>query len=194
MPGGVNVGRGWVTLPSLSVAGVGGVGAPSNDGDGAVTLAMLTALGLGRVADGAGAGAVTLEMVAVYGAGIEADDSAAGEVVLPFLVVAGAGTNQHTGIAGAITLSRLGVVGTLAFPDQGMPVRVVNVTGRVRASGGCILEFDGPPNRGVQWSVTVGAGAIAPLTEFTDKYGRAFARYDAGGYSGPLTVEVQYGT
>ena len=97
-------------------------------------------------------------------------------------------------LSGAAELKALGFVGLLAEPDLGMPIRIVNVTGQARASGGCILEFDGPPNRGVEWSITVGSGAITALTDFTDKYGRAFARYDAGGYSGPLSVQVNYGT
>jgi hypothetical protein len=67
------------------------------------------------------------------------------------------------------------------------------LTGQVRASGCTILAFVGPQNRYVEWSILSGGGALFPDREYTDEYGRAGCRYEAGGYVGAVTIEARYG-
>ena len=64
------------------------------------------------------------------------------------------------------------------------------LTGIVRADGSAILLFSGPANKTVAWAVD--HGAVAPFAGATDAYGRAYARFDAGGYAGPVNVSVNF--
>jgi hypothetical protein len=172
---------------------------------GSATLAKLRSLQAGvsgalHAVAGVFSGSDTLRPAGASGTLGDAGDFA-GDAALAALEMTSGDLGVPGFFSGAAALEALGLVGLLTEPDRGLPVRIVNVTGLARASGGCLLEFDGPPNRGVEWSITAGSGAVAPLTDndgnpmdFTDKYGRAFARYDAGGYSGPLSVQVEYGT
>jgi hypothetical protein len=68
------------------------------------------------------------------------------------------------------------------------------LTGKVRATGGTLLTFIGPPDRSVKWEIVVGGGAIFPHTDYTDPWGRAIALYQAGGFVGPVKVQVLYGS
>jgi hypothetical protein len=72
--------------------------------------------------------------------------------------------------------------------------KIYRVTGDVRANSVAIFMFLGPPNRVIQWTVLYGGGGIAPFSEMTDQYGRAAARYDAGGWVGSVRIGVQYGS
>lgn len=83
--------------------------------------------------------------------------------------------------------------GTTAWGGNAF-IALVVVTGIITSDGSAIVEFYGPANKGLIWSITEGTGAITPINNYTDQYGRAFARYDAGGYVGPVQFEVRYGT
>jgi len=71
--------------------------------------------------------------------------------------------------------------------------RVVLLTSAPRADSSCLLQFQGAANKSVTWTLTHGGGAVLPLTGMTDPYGRAYCRYDAGGYTGKVSVTVSYG-
>jgi hypothetical protein len=74
----------------------------------------------------------------------------------------------------------------------GLPPSIVLISSPIRGNGSGLFQFNGPANKYVSWIITVGSGNIMPMTNLTDKYGRAFAKYDAGGYVGPLGLEVDY--
>lgn len=71
--------------------------------------------------------------------------------------------------------------------------RVVSITGKVRAGGSAILAFLGPPDRSVEWGLSEGGGLLLPITDYTDQYGRAMAKYDTGGFEGDVVIQVEYG-
>jgi hypothetical protein len=72
--------------------------------------------------------------------------------------------------------------------------RIYNVTGVVRSNGVTVFSFVGPQNRSVEWTVLYGGGVLTPFTPYTDQYGRASARYEAGGWEGRVVIGVQYGS
>jgi len=80
-----------------------------------------------------------------------------------------------------------------AEADVRYQAEIFKLTGQIRAGGGAVFCFVGPPDRVVEWSLTDGGGALFPYTDYTDPWGRASCLYQAGGYSGSLTIQVQYG-
>lgn len=71
---------------------------------------------------------------------------------------------------------------------------ITPVTGIVRSNGTCILQFTGPANRSVVWSLVSGSGELQAQSWQTDAYGRAFALYKPGGYTGKVVIGVDYGS
>jgi hypothetical protein len=67
------------------------------------------------------------------------------------------------------------------------------VTGIIRSDGSGVFHFQGYPNRAVEWTLASGSGNLTPYSSTTDGSGRAWAKYDAGGYVGEITVQVVYG-
>jgi hypothetical protein len=117
-----------------------------------------------------------------------------GAVTLFKLGVSGAG---HTGLAqnasGATSVPRpvLSMYGRKSYLGQ---VGVIHrLTNQITASGGAIFQFSGTPNTTVVWAIVTGSGDISPLKNLTDAWGRAYAVYSPGGYSGTLKVQVSYG-
>jgi hypothetical protein len=87
----------------------------------------------------------------------------------------------------------LGPVKPILPPTYNGPTGAVQcLTGCVRSDGTAIFQFQGLANRALVWSITTGSGLLQPYTVVTDQYGRANARYDAQGFSGPLVVTVQF--
>jgi len=74
----------------------------------------------------------------------------------------------------------------LLAPRQGP--RIYNVTGPVRATGGTILCFIGPPNKSIDWRILQGHGTLTPFTTFTDEQGRCSCRFDAAGITGKVVI------
>ena len=68
------------------------------------------------------------------------------------------------------------------------------LTGHVRATGSTILTFIGPPDRVLTWELMEGGGALYPLTDYTDEWGRANCVYQAGGFAGEAVIQVSYGS
>lgn len=66
--------------------------------------------------------------------------------------------------------------------------RIYNVTGPVRASGGTILCFIGPPLKSISWRLVQGVGTLTPFTTFTDAQGRCSCRFDAAGLTGRVVI------
>ena len=66
--------------------------------------------------------------------------------------------------------------------------RIYNVTGPVRASGGTILCFVGPPHKSVAWRILQGVGTLTPFTTFTDEQGRCSCRFDAAVITGTVVI------
>jgi hypothetical protein len=63
------------------------------------------------------------------------------------------------------------------------------MTGIVRSNGTALFQYLGLPNQAISWAIT-GGGMLTPYSVATDQSGRANARYDAQGYTGPLQVFV----
>lgn len=133
-----------------------------------------------------------------------------GQTTLPMLVAQGT-LAPAQGMIGRVTLKMLRVKGRiqpvvhtlhgntklrslrshLSIRAHG---RIIFLTGKVYASGSTFLSFIGPPDRTVRWSVVEGGGAVIPVTDYTDQWGRAAALYQAGGYTGKVVVRVEYGS
>lgn len=113
-------------------------------------------------------------------------------IVLPNLAAAGAGKSgiTQTG-SGSPTAPPVSVV--VHAVDYTRPVKLAVLTGVMRGNGGGLWQFNGLPNRVVEWALLTGTGNLTPLSATTDDSGVAFCRYDAGGYTGLIEVGVTYG-
>ena len=69
---------------------------------------------------------------------------------------------------------------------------IINLTGKILEDGSAILCFQGPANRAVDWRILSGTGTLTPFTLFTDAYGRASCKFDAGGIPGAVVVGVAH--
>jgi len=112
-----------------------------------------------------------------------------GDTVLKMLRTTGRLSHIYNRLRGQTRLPRLQSSSMLRIGGE-----IFLLTGKVRATGGTLLTFIGPPDRSVKWSIEEGGGAIFPVTDYTDPYGRAVALYQAGGFVGPVKVQVQYGS
>lgn len=112
-----------------------------------------------------------------------------GETVLKGLRTAGSLYHIQNRLQGQTRLPMLQTAGAIRSSGK-----IFLLTGKVRATGGTLLTFIGPPDRAVKWSITMGGGAVFPVTDYTDPYGRAIALYQAGGWVGPVQVQVEYGS
>lgn len=160
---------GNTVLPLLQVTGT--VGPPPAYLTGVVTLPLLVVAG--EIERGhALNGNTHLKMLRVRGEIADVSRQLVGQVVLPRLRISFGGTQQlQLRIGGNVFL----------------------LTGEVRASGGTMLTFIGPPDRTVKWSITDGGGALYPVTDYTDPWGRAVCLYQAGGWVGESMIQVEYG-
>jgi hypothetical protein len=61
------------------------------------------------------------------------------------------------------------------------------------SEAGALYQFNGHPNTAVVWLLESGSGSLAALNgSKTDSWGRAWAVYTSGGYTGPIEIEVFY--
>jgi len=67
------------------------------------------------------------------------------------------------------------------------------LTKYILSDGSALFIFQGPAGRVVVWSITSGAGTLTAFSIVTDAHGYAYAIYNALGFVGDLTVQVQYG-
>lgn len=177
-----------MTLPHLGVAAVG---TKANAGAAAITLSHLGVSAAGRIGiSQSGTIAMTLSSVQVAASG--GKHTAVFSITLQSIAISAHG---HSGVdksgTAAITLPKLTVVGVCKDLSD-VPNEISVVTGLITSLGSGIFQFKGRTNVGVSWAITVGTGAIAAYSDYTDERGQAFAKYDAGGYAGPLTISVSY--
>lgn len=155
---------GRTVLPALTTEGE--IGPPPNRLQGQVTLLMLSSAGAIGPARGI-TGDVHLKMLRSKGRMHHVQNRLRGQSKLPRLK--------------SRTSFRLGG-------------NIFLLTGQVRATGGTLLTFIGPPDRTLKWGIAFGGGALYPVTDYTDSWGRATCLYQAGGYVGRVEVRVEYGT
>lgn len=180
-----------LTLDSLTAAGTGTKATPGTE---ASTLPSLTMAATGRTGiTQSSTISFTLDAVTVAVAG--GKWTGVGAFSLQSISIHAAG---HSGITGsgtaAFTLGKLRTVITAQPPNYGVPFKIICVTGIATSTGAAIFQFQGTPNLGVSWSLITGSGSITPVTNYTDENGQAFAIYEAGGYTGQVTVECAYVT
>lgn len=162
----------------------------SASGAGAPALRKIAASLAGSQIGQVGRVGVTLPKIAV----VIHDNSVPIEigVFLPKVGSAGVGRSgvDNTGTHAAIL--RGPVRGILNVKTWNGPVSLQYISGIALSDGGGLFQFQGPPNMTVSWTIASGAGALSPLTNYTDAYGRAFAQYLANGYTGTVKVQVAY--
>lgn len=138
-------------------------------------------------------GVVTLPMLVVAGE-FEHGVSLNGDTHLKMLRVRGEITDISRKLTGQVVLPRLQTsFGGLHGLQLRVGGNVFLLTGAVRATGGTLLTFVGPPDRTVAWSILDGGGALYPVTDYTDAWGRAVCLYQAGGWVGETMIQVEYG-
>lgn len=201
-----------VTLKHVSVAASAH---SANGAAGAVTLKHPTVAGAGHKAT-VGSSVVTLKKVtpalsATIGATntitsinpvlkhVTVSASAlhlvgSGGVTLKHVTVAGTATKGITGSGtGGVILKRITPNGYAVNKYINLTYSVMCVTGLIYGDGSAVFQFRGRAGLGVSWAILTGSGSIAPLgPSYTDDSGLAFAKYDAGGYTGPLKIGATY--
>lgn len=202
-----------VALRPVSVAASAHV---ANGGAGAVTLPRPLSIVGAAVKANVATGVVTLRKLSPSIAATIGTTNTITAIhpVLKAITVTATGVHQQ--IIAAVTLKRVtvavtaksGLAGTLAvhvtlkrvLPGVYLVNKYANlvysvtcITGNIYAGGSGIFQFRGRAGLGVAWTITTGSGAIAPLgPSYTDSNGIAFGKYDAGGYTGPLSIGVSY--
>jgi hypothetical protein len=188
------VGTGSTTLDAVAVSGAGD---KANSGVGAVTLPHAVDSGTGFDPPPAGYhyghASVSLKHVTVTASGvIGADHTGTASMTLRHVTVAAHGAVLASAGHGAVQVPMLRVVGVGLVSHSPTTGKVYAINETVRATGQCLLAFQGPFNTSILWSVLAGGGTIAPLTNYTDAAGLAYAIYHPNGYTGQVSIEVTY--
>lgn len=112
---------------------------------------------------------------------------------LPALSVAGAGKSgiDYSGSGSAALAGAIVVINAVNQSAKGVHLGLA--TSPMRSNGGGVFQFNGLPNKVVEWYLVSGTGNLTQFTATTDDDGVAFCRYDAGGFTGTVTVGVRYG-
>jgi hypothetical protein len=97
-------------------------------------------------------------------------------------------------ISGACVLEQPTFVLAAQKPYLGEVGVIHRLSSAPTSGGGALYQFSGNPNTAVTWSLTEGSGSVTALSAKTNAYGRCFAIYTPGGYTGTATIQVTYGS